>query len=63
MLLNDNMDGPLTTACFSILMLTRTKGQQFSAKQLKELLGSVGFTNFQAVNTYAYYSVFSATKP
>lgn len=63
MLLNDNMDGPLTPACFSLLMLTRTKGQQFSAKQLKELLGSVGFTNFKVTNTYGYYSVFSAQKP
>ena len=61
MLLDDDGDGPLTTASFSMLMLG-TEGQQFSLPELKALLEAAGFVDVQSQHTYAYYSLVSARK-
>ena len=62
MLLNDTRDGPLTAALFSILMLN-TRGKQFPAAELHELLSNAGFVDVRVTHSYGYYSLVSASKP
>lgn len=63
MLLDDDGDGPVTAASFSMLMLLGTQGQQFTLPELKRMLEGAGFTNVGAKHSYGYYSVVTATKP
>jgi hypothetical protein len=62
-LMNDNLDGPVATASFSILMLTDTQGRQFSLPEFDRMLGQAGFVDCQASATCGYYSLVSARKP
>ena len=48
MLLDDDGDGPVTAASFSMLMLLGTQGQQFTLPELKRMLEGTGFTNVDA---------------
>ncbi len=63
MLMNDNEDGPLTTASFSMLMLRGTKGKQYTLRELGGILEGAGFAGVAATQTSPYYSVVSARKP
>jgi 3-hydroxy-5-methyl-1-naphthoate 3-O-methyltransferase len=62
MLLDDERDGPLTPALFSLLMLG-TRGKQFSAEELGELLARAGFVDVAVTHSYGYYSLVRGTKP
>lgn len=62
-LMNDNEDGPLTPASFSVLMLRGTKGRQYTLSQLTEFMEGAGFDKVEALQTSPYYSLVSATKP
>ncbi|PQA87902.1 methyltransferase [Hyphococcus luteus] len=62
MLMNDNEDGPLTTASFSMLMLRGTQGKQYTLRELTAILEGAGFTGVEAIQTSPYYSVVSAGK-
>jgi hypothetical protein len=63
MLLADTKDGPATAAAFSMLMLLRTEGKQFTARELDDLLQECGFREVAVAPTYGYYSLVSARKP
>ena len=63
MLMNDNGDGPTTTASFSVLMLLGTKGRQYSLAELRGFLEGAGFENVTSIPTCSYYSLVSARKP
>jgi 3-hydroxy-5-methyl-1-naphthoate 3-O-methyltransferase len=62
-LMNDNLDGPVVTASFSILMLLGTQGRQYSLAEFAEILGQAGFVDVEATATCGYYSLVSARKP
>lgn len=62
-LIDDNLDGPATTASFSILMLYGTQGRQFTLPELAALLGKAGFIECDANATCGYYSLVTARKP
>ncbi len=62
-LMNDNEDGPLTAASFSVLMLRGTKGKQYTLRELTNFLEGAGFADVAATQTSPYYSLVSATKP
>jgi hypothetical protein len=62
-LMNDNADGPATTASFSILMLYGTQGRQFSLPEFSGMLGEAGFVDCDAQATCGYYSLVTARKP
>ncbi len=62
-LMNDNEDGPLTPASFSVLMLRGTKGRQYTLRELSAFLEGAGFTGVSAIQTSPYYSLVSAEKP
>lgn len=63
MLMNDNGDGPATTAAFSLLMLLGTKGKQYTLTELRGFLEGAGFRDVTSTPTCGYYSVVSARKP
>lgn len=62
-LLDDTHDGPPTVAAFSLYMLIGTKGQQFTAGELGELLSQAGFGAITVTPAHAYHAVVSAAKP
>jgi hypothetical protein len=62
MLLNDDCNGPLTTASFSMLMLLGTQGQQFTFPEIRDLLEAAGFEGIDTKPTYGYYSLVSGRK-
>src|SRR5262249_56971038 len=53
-LLGDTKDGPLPAATFSLMMLFATRGQQFTAQTMGELLGEAGFIDVGGTPTHAY---------
>ncbi len=63
MLLDETKDGPLAVACMSLTMLMHEKGKQFTPGELRDLLGDVGFVEFDVTHSFGYYSVVSAVKP
>jgi acetylserotonin N-methyltransferase len=63
-LMDDDGTGPWHAASFSLLMLVGTLGKQYSLPEFREILGSAGFTQVEAVRTGGgYYSLVSAVKP
>jgi len=62
MLLNENKDGPLTVACFSVSMLLHEKGKQYTFSELKRFLEAAGFGEVSAVPAAGYYSLVSGRK-
>ena len=64
MLMNDDGCGPLTTACFSMLMLLGTRGRQYTFGELRDFLHAAGFVDVCSQTTGgAYYSLVTARKP
>jgi acetylserotonin N-methyltransferase len=63
MLIDEDGGGPLIPACFSMLMRLGTRGRQFKQSEHRALLEAAGFRDVEAVQTYGYYSLVSATKP
>jgi acetylserotonin N-methyltransferase len=63
MLLDDEGNGPVTAASFSMLMLLATQGQQFTAGEVKEILAGAGFGRIGVTATHPYYSVVTGYKP
>jgi acetylserotonin N-methyltransferase len=61
-LLDDDGDGPPTTAAFSMLMLLATQGQQFTFAELKSLLENAGFEGIETRQTASYYSITTGYK-
>jgi acetylserotonin N-methyltransferase len=62
MLMNDNGDGPATTASFSLLMLLGTRGRQYTLGELRGFLERAGFRDVTSTPTCSYYSLVSAIK-
>ncbi len=62
MLLSENKTGPLTIACFNLLMFVNHQSQQFTKNQLFELLSDVGLKNIKVKKTFGYYSVITGKK-
>jgi acetylserotonin N-methyltransferase len=63
-LMDDEYTGPFPAAAFSLLMLVGTLGKQYTLAEFRDILGSAGFVDVQAVRTGGgYYSLVSARKP
>ncbi len=63
MLLNEEGDGPLNAVLFNLHMFINHKSQQFTQKQLYDMLESVGFVDCTTQHSLGDYSVISAVKP
>jgi acetylserotonin N-methyltransferase len=62
MLLSDTKDGPLPAVSYSMIMLFVTQGRQRSARELREILGSAGFSAVEETPTSAGYTLLSSIK-
>jgi acetylserotonin N-methyltransferase len=62
-LLNEEGDGPLTVASFSMLMLLANPGRQYTFRELSSILRGAGFEDVRSRPSYGYYSLVSARKP
>jgi acetylserotonin N-methyltransferase len=62
-LLDEGRCAPRMTVLFNLLMRMNHRGQQFTRKELIELLGEQGFVGVKVVHTYSYWSLVVATKP
>ena|SRR5450631_3926707 len=62
MLLDDTHDAPAGVAAFSMYMLIGTKGQQFTASELRELLMKAGFVDVRLTSAHGYFFLVSAEK-
>jgi acetylserotonin N-methyltransferase len=62
MLLDEQKDGPLTVACYSMAMLLHEKGKQFTASELEKLLTDAGFGDFRVTPSFGYYSLVTAAR-
>jgi acetylserotonin N-methyltransferase len=63
MLLEDTHDGPPAVAAFSMYMLLGTKGQQFTADEIRQILSAAGFGHVRIEPAHGYYFVVTAEKP
>lgn len=62
-LYNDQKTGPLAAAAFSVMMLGWTQGEQYSGRELSELLSDAGFVDIEVIPSFGYYSVVTGLKP
>ena len=60
MLIDEEQNGPLTAGLFSLAMLYITKGKQFRASELEEMLTAADFAEVQIENIYSGYSLIRA---
>ncbi|HYL59999.1 MAG TPA: methyltransferase [Candidatus Acidoferrales bacterium] len=63
MLFNDDRTGPYAVAAFNIAMLLWVTGQQYSGRELTNMLVEAGFKNIEAKPTFGYWSVVTGVKP
>lgn len=61
-LMADTLDGPLTTASFSVLMLIGTRGKQYSLGEFRAILEGAGFAEVRATHSCGHYSLVEAVK-
>jgi hypothetical protein len=57
MLLNDDKTGPFTVAGYNVSMLMWTEGQQFTGRELAELLEEAGFREVSVVPTFGCWHI------
>jgi hypothetical protein len=60
--LNDDLNGPLSVAEYSCLLMHSTEGRCYSKMEIRELLKSVGFVNMKEVSLPADRSAIIAFK-
>src|SRR5262245_61695938 len=63
MLYNDEKTGPFPVAAFNMIMQGWTEGEQFSGREIAEMLREAGFASIQVKPTFGYWSIVSAQKP
>jgi len=63
MMFDDDKSGPFSVAAYNVNMLIWTHGQQFSRKELAEMLAEAGFVDIQAQRTgFGDWSIVSGRK-
>jgi hypothetical protein len=63
MLFNDDRTGPFAVAAFNVDMLVGMPGQQYSGRQISQMLADAGFTDIEAKPTFGYWSIVTGRKP
>jgi hypothetical protein len=63
MLYHDDKTGPFSVAAYNIVMLWGTEGQQFSGRELSEMLSEAGFMDIEVKPTWGYWSIVTGRKP
>ena len=62
-LFNDDRTGPLAAAAFNIVMLLWVTGQQYSGRELSEMLTEAGFAEVEVKPTFGYWGIVTGRKP
>lgn len=62
-LYNDEKTGPFAAAAFSMGMMGWTEGEQYSGRELSDMLRGAGFRDVQVKPTFGYYSMVTGLKP
>ncbi len=62
MLLNDEKTGAFPIAAFSMIMLGWTEGEQYSGRELSDMLRETGFTDITKTPTTGYWSIIRGRK-
>ena len=62
MLFNDERTGPFSVAAFNVDMLVAMPGQQYSGRELREMLTEAGFKDVEAKPTFGYWSIVTGKK-
>ncbi len=62
-LFNDDKTGPLAAAAFNIVMLLWVTGQQYSGRELSEMLTEAGFAEVEVKPTFGYWGIVTGRKP
>jgi len=62
-LMDDDQQGPPAAAAFSLTMLIRTEGKQYSYAEMSEMLVECGFRNPQKQKASGYYYIVTGEKP
>src|SRR5262249_9694348 len=63
MLFNDDRTGPFHVAAMNVTMLESMPGQQYSGREITQMLQEAGFTNFEVKPTFGYWSIVTGVKP
>jgi len=63
MLYDDDKKGPKLIANYNVTMFLTMKGQQYSGKELTDLLYDIGFKQIEVIPTQGYWSIVTGTKP
>lgn len=63
MLYNDQKSGPAPVATLDACMLIWAKGQEYSGRELAELLTAAGFVEVAMKPTWGYWSIVTGVKP
>ncbi len=60
---NDDRTGPFAVAAFNVNMLVAMPGQQYSGKELSQILNEAGFGEIEIKPTFGYWSIVTGVKP
>jgi hypothetical protein len=63
MLFNDDRTGPFPVAAMNITMLESMPGQQYSGREITQMLREAGFTNIEVKPTFGHWSIVMGVKP
>jgi hypothetical protein len=62
MLFNDDRTGPFPVAAFNVDMLVAMPGQQYSGRELRQVLAGAGFKDIEVKPTFGYWSIVTGRK-
>jgi hypothetical protein len=62
-LYNDDKSGPFASAAYSMVMLAWTEGQQYSRRELADMMTAAGFRQISVKPSFGYMSIITGVKP
>lgn len=63
MLLDEDKSGPFTVCAYNVALLLMSEGQQYSGRELTEMLSGAGFVDVEVKPTFGYWSIVTGRKP
>jgi hypothetical protein len=63
MLFNQDRTGPWPVSAFNITMLLWCTGQQYSGREISDMLSGAGFKDIEVKPTFGYWSIVTGVKP
>ena len=62
MLFNEDRTGPFPVAAMNVTMLESMPGQQYSGREITQMLADPGFTKIEVKPTFGYWSIVTGVK-